>query len=272
MPNSRSPLRFDHREVAVIFSLFVFVTLLMFTVGILVGKGLTQAKYEGKLHTDAPAVAESAHAAATHEEAEGTSVSTEALHDEEESHEEAEASHGTKEELHGKVEEGHPEADQASTAPPLKLLPKTNFKPNVYSGSLKEVSPGIAQEAQKVLKNPKISQLIEGSELDTPRTPASKPLSLGQGPQSFSKGPFTVQIGSYPNEKDAQERVDALRKDGFKHAYISAKSLGEEQGTWYRVWLGYYPSSESAKQNAEWLQQKGEVKNFLVRKTSDSQG
>src|SRR5580698_8944961 len=47
MTNKQPMLRFDHREVAVIFSLFIFVSLLMFSVGILVGKGLTQAKYEG---------------------------------------------------------------------------------------------------------------------------------------------------------------------------------------------------------------------------------
>ena len=49
MGKNRFSLKFDHREVVVIFSLFVFVSLLMFTVGIVVGKGLTLAKYEGKL-------------------------------------------------------------------------------------------------------------------------------------------------------------------------------------------------------------------------------
>lgn len=39
-------LRFDRREVALVFVLFVFVALLMFTVGIVVGKGLAQARYE----------------------------------------------------------------------------------------------------------------------------------------------------------------------------------------------------------------------------------
>ena len=47
--NNRPVLRFDAREIAVLFSLFIFVSLLMFTVGFLVGKGLTQARYEGKL-------------------------------------------------------------------------------------------------------------------------------------------------------------------------------------------------------------------------------
>src|SRR5947208_1005393 len=46
---AKPSLRFDHKEIAVIFSLFIFVSLLMFTVGILVGKGLAQAKYESLL-------------------------------------------------------------------------------------------------------------------------------------------------------------------------------------------------------------------------------
>ncbi|NBX81960.1 hypothetical protein EBQ90_02595 [bacterium] len=40
-------MRFESREIAVILSLFIFVSLLMFTVGIVVGKGLAQAKYAG---------------------------------------------------------------------------------------------------------------------------------------------------------------------------------------------------------------------------------
>src|SRR4051812_30158452 len=56
MTNQQPSLRFDHREIAVIFSLFVFVSLLMFTVGILVGKGLAQAKYESSRMIDSTPV------------------------------------------------------------------------------------------------------------------------------------------------------------------------------------------------------------------------
>ena len=43
----RPSLRFDHREIAVIFSLFIFVSLLMFTVGILVATCLPLGKMYG---------------------------------------------------------------------------------------------------------------------------------------------------------------------------------------------------------------------------------
>ncbi|NDC23951.1 MAG: SPOR domain-containing protein, partial [Proteobacteria bacterium] len=65
----------------------------------------------------------------------------------------------------------------------------------------------------------------------------------------------------------ALERVQALKKMGFPHAYISTKALGENKETWYRVWLGYYPSFESAKASGDSLQARGEVKNYLVRKS-----
>jgi hypothetical protein len=74
-------LRFESREIAVILSLFIMVSLLMFTVGIVVGKGLAQAKFEGNVqvadsesHDRSPTSAEN-HSETPHKPALGTSVS-----------------------------------------------------------------------------------------------------------------------------------------------------------------------------------------------------
>jgi len=83
---------------------------------------------------------------------------------------------------------------------------------------------------------------------------------------SFPQGQYTVQVGSYLSEAEAQERIDELKKLGFPHAYFSAKELGDPKMVWYRVWLGYFSNGDSARRGGEWLQKRGEVKTFLVRK------
>ena len=308
MSESKASLRFDHREIAVIFSLFIFVSLLMFTVGILVGKGLAQAKYEGvllHLPTNAPAVAapEAESTADTNPGAplpsSGTSVSTDApkgpqgkelttAKAEEPNEEKAEEKPAEKEKANGPAvasnglaNEAGPTNATAGKNVPLELVPK-NAKPgNLAGNSLRE--PGRNAETEALLKNPKLRALV-----DNEKDPAGPTVSFGAAKrgaastappskaaapannaviQSLASGPFTVQVGSYPTEKDAAERVEALKKLGFSHSYFSAKQWSDTKETWYRVWLGYYPDYESAKRSGRTLQERGEVTNYLVRKT-----
>ncbi len=275
----KSGLRFDHREIAVIFSLFIFVSLLMFTVGILVGKGLTQAKYEGQMpaaHGDALTHAPPGH--------EGSSVSIGAPL---ETHPETKATHGAKHDApsHGAqpahdpkpahetkpahataeshddhtTHSAHAETVEASAAPtaPLKLVPLRPVQRQTAGLNLAEPK----NETEALLKNPKIRSLIEAED-DTERSPNSAPAQVA----GASKGSYTVQVGSYPNELAAKERVDALKKLGFQTAYFSANDLGAASGTWYRVWLGQYPDYQTAKKTGDQLQSRGEVKNYIVRK------
>jgi len=288
MAKEKTPLKFDQREITVIFALFVFVTLLMFTVGILVGKGLTTAKYEGKLNLQSiqSSLAPSHFSEPTTHEPEahaptGTSVSTDDPH----------AAHG---EEHAKTDDTHHEGEEhaeqkAPEDEPLDLVPKKANDPNVFSGSYQEMNPAIVKKTNKILKDPKISKLLEGGSgsghVAHESAPAHakkkshasndwqkrKPAAVSK-PESFEQGKYTVQVGSYPNEADATARVEQLKNLGFKHAYFSAKELADRQEVWYRVWLGYFPSFNSAEQNAKFLQERGEVRNYLVRKATDSQG
>lgn len=98
----------------------------------------------------------------------------------------------------------------------------------------------------------------------TPAAPVEKNLTADV--VSFPKGNYTVQVGSYLSEPEANERIDELKKLGFPHAYFSAKELGDPKMVWYRVWLGYFPTPDAARKGGEWLQKHGEVKSYLVRK------
>lgn len=53
---------------------------------------------------------------------------------------------------------------------------------------------------------------------------------------------------------------------GYPQAFFSSKELGSANGTWFRVWLGNYPTYASAKKTGDELQAKGEVKGYIVRK------
>jgi hypothetical protein len=258
MGKNRFALKFDHREIVVVFSLFIFVSLLMFTVGIVVGKGLTLAKYEGRiLSSTGPSSVL----------AEADKILSEGLPPN------ASGSHITTPSS-GNALEGQKALAKAAPADvaqkkPLKLVPKEGSRQGVYDGSLKEPPVGYTKKSNKLLKDPKISKLLES---DGKRKRKAKRSLASKSPISYPAGKYTVQIGSYPVKQQAENRVANLKKMGFQHAYFSAKQLSGRSGTWYRVWLGYYPNQRSAEVNAKYLQKRGEVKNYLVRKTSDSTG
>lgn len=249
-------LKFDHKEIAVIFSLFIFVSLLMFTVGILVGKGLTMAKFENKIVT--------------------TQLAEQSLEKAQEPKEPEEKLLQAKvEEEEKKETEKIKETEKASATKvskkdqKLELIPQDSKRPS-YAG-LKEPKKDV-----HVMNNPKLKNILD-DETPAPKQEVKQENNqktnrslTGYLPRSFSKGPFTVQVGSYPNQKDAEQRVEDLKNLGFPYAFFSAKQIGDTN-KWYRVYLGYYFEFDSAKQSSELLTQRGEVKNYLVRKTEDIQ-
>ncbi len=302
MANTNSAIRFDHREIAVIFSLFIFVALLMFTVGILVGKGLAQAQYSGGLsqhETTAPR--DVAEVPAPNPASLGTSVSTD-KHEEAASHEADKAEHGAEHGAehaalnseHGespekeglaaaaaaataKHEEHSPDTSSPSANMPLRKSHSVAVNEEVPQPGLKLIpkKPGVIpddpskREAQHVMNDPKLAELFEEAKGPLPKKPKSESREItSTDPLAGSEsGRYTLQIGSYPTKKDAEDRVTALKKLGFSYSYTSAKTLEGSKDTWYRVWLGYYPDSESAKKSGEALQARGEVKNYIVKKT-----
>lgn len=237
MSSPQQPLRFDHREIAVIFSLFVFVSLLMFTVGILVGKGLAQARYESVVAAEAERIKASAHAPFSPQNVQvpiTTSGSSVSFPD-------------TK--PHPVTE---PKVEKKDSQ--LELIPT-----EATLGGLKE--PVESKEVSQVLTNPKIRNIFEAEDVGK-RTPSSiAPVA----PQGSPRGAFTVQVGSYPAERDAEARVETLKKLGFPHAFFSAKEIRDKNDTWFRVWLGFFPDETQARLAGQSLKDRGEVKDYLVR-------
>lgn len=303
MAKNTSGMRFESREIAVILSLFIFVSLLMFTVGIVVGKGLAQAKYAGTIPPEASHERQLSSSPmpeppTPHETAPtGTSVSSHPPIIENKTPPVAEAvatpePHPTSETHWAKAPlEESPKKDEPE---PLELKTKKSGSLDVHQDLQADY---LNEETEKVLKDANLADLFEAepttapiaknrakkapqvaskdesverdfSQLNTERSVASAaPISTSK---SFSKGTYSVQVAAYSEEAQALERVDALKKLGCPHAYFSPIELGENKEKWFRVWLGYYPSFESAKAGGEALQARGEVKNYLVRKTENS--
>lgn len=259
-------LRFDAREIAVIFSLFIFVSLLMFTVGILVGKGLTQARYEGKLPVGGLQAIEPLIKHDSPHSGSSVSLGSPSSHGKANQAAPTEAAHSTAAETdstdaHADVaaEKSHSNTVAAatpSTEPSIKLIPLKTPPPKATGTSLSDPNT----EAEALLKNPKILSLIEPETAEAEGKTDRKPAT------ATVKDTYTVQVGSYPNETAARERVEALKKMGYPQAFFSSKELGSANGTWFRVWVGNYPTYAAAKKTGDELQAKGEVKGYIVRK------
>jgi len=285
-------LRFESREIAVILSLFIFVSLLMFTVGIVVGKGLAQAKYQGN-----PQVAANEPrnlSSDTHEESpkpSSTSVS---------SNPPIGSAHLDTHSQDVSPEKSIPPQNEVAlkTDEPLELKPKKSGSVDVHEDLQLHAH---SSETQNLLRDPKLSDLFETDKTDkkvAPALPLPKPTVAAKEttgdieiemdytvekpiprkvasvpkspPASYAFGPYTVQIASYSDENQAKERVETLKTLGFPHAYFSTIELGDKKETWFRVWLGYYPSQSAAKAGGDALQARGEVKNYLVRKSENN--
>lgn len=260
----------------------------MFTVGVVVGKGLAQAKYQGSLEL-----------AASEKIMEASSTS----HGIQETGAAPKTPSGTSVSSNPPVPAHQPapaalaqaEIPQQELGQPLELKPKKSTHLNVHDEIGTEAE---SEETQSVLSNPKLSHLFESEKTPAPAKLArSQPKGVPKEqsgdveierdysvsmeprkvasltkeiPVSYPAGPFSVQVAAYSEEGQAQERVDTLKKLGFPHAYLSSIRLGDGKETWYRVWLGYYPNMAAAKAGGDALQALGEVKNYLVRKSENS--
>ena len=266
MPSAEGhTLRFDYKEIAVLFSLFLFGSLFMFTVGILVGKslalrppeGVGQPRHMSALPSEDSGVQPSKHVLESLTRNQEPQPMTEAPTMQVEPARRAPRPHGS---LAHRVPEsqGRGASLQAEHLSPKKALtstlvlkPQKGERSDVYSGTVMEHRSAPTEKLEAKLRK---KNLIEDNASTTFNAKA--------------KGDYIVQIGSFPNEQDALERVRHLRQLGFASAYFTPNELGESHETWYRVFSGTYASEAEAHQAGERLQKLSEVRTFLVRKNN----
>lgn len=96
------------------------------------------------------------------------------------------------------------------------------------------------------------------AEKDT-RVPSSIPKDVGQ----YSAGKFTVQVGSYAKEEEAQKIAGDLKSKGFSAFYIPATVKGQ---TWFRVSVGLFATPKEAQDYRTELMSKAKLNTALVQK------
>jgi cell division septation protein DedD len=75
-------------------------------------------------------------------------------------------------------------------------------------------------------------------------------------------GKYTLQVGSYPTEEEAKERVDSLREHGLNPFLRLAEVKG--LGRRYRLFVGGFASREEAEKSGKEYQAQHVIHSFLV--------
>lgn len=79
---------------------------------------------------------------------------------------------------------------------------------------------------------------------------------------SQDSGNYTIQVGSYNNAAQAEERVARLASSGVEARVVRAEI--PRRGTWYRVQTGRFASNEEAARYGAQLKGKGATDDFII--------
>lgn len=238
-------------DVVVKLVLVFFIALLSFSVGTFVGKKFSDnqhmlAQLEPSSSHEEFVAEETAHEGAAHrevasvpEEFEGTAPS-EKLSDEE-------IAKLASEFVTADAELGH-------DLPAVPAVPAENEAPVMNEDSAPVPAPvraaaSAAKEEVQFKKEPSSAaqRVLDGHapSKDVAKAPERRqPQSLPAQTIGSPVGKFTVQIGSYNNEKEAQAMSADLRTKGYEAFYAPAKVNGQ---TWYRVSVGLFATEKEAQ-------------------------
>lgn len=110
------------------------------------------------------------------------------------------------------------------------------------------------------------------SKVNTPLATKSTVTPADQAKQIESQysGKFTIQIGSFPTEAEAEKLTSELNKKGIAAFYVTAKVPDKKDEsivkTWYRVNIGLYASAKEAEESKNELILSKSITNGFVQK------
>lgn len=78
---------------------------------------------------------------------------------------------------------------------------------------------------------------------------------------------FTLQVGSYPTDVEAQALIQKLEGKGLEPFLRSVDLSGK--GQWYRIYVGRYSSKEEAEKDGLRMRAKQVVSTFIVAKLAE---
>lgn len=139
------------------------------------------------------------------------------------------------------------------------------------SGHSEEVASAEGFKSYKRAKKPAKGEGLEEVAQDVAKgeapsdgmAEARKPASILPSVASGSVGKFTVQVASYPEEKEAKSHAADLKTQGWNAFYVPAMINGR---TWYRVSVGLFNNDKTAQSfRAQFMKESG-AKAAIVQK------
>ena len=94
-----------------------------------------------------------------------------------------------------------------------------------------------------------------------PGTPDGQTGPIVKTPSTPSKGSLTIQIASFSDQGQANDRVSSLRQSKVDARIVKAEVGGK---TWYRVQIGGFKSRDEASKYATQLKAQGVVQDFII--------
>ncbi len=163
--------------------------------------------------------------------------------------------------------------DASKTTPPVTVPPRADEKlPIGVTGPA-----GIAERGDATQPKPNNAQVVippvtGGSKVlqpdkvtVKPPSPTSKETTATKQPAGMeptpNRGNITIQVGSFPEQAQATERVSRLQAAGVTARTVAANVQGR---TWYRVQVGKFASREQATSYGSQLRVKGLEPDFIV--------
>jgi len=131
-----------------------------------------------------------------------------------------------------------PAAAPAGAAPTAESVPAAAVQPAAPAEKEQAPAPAAAPQAE------------EKAQPATPSQSAEPPAQSAD-----ANGNFTVQVGSFNNSSEANERVSGLRNAGFEARSVAVELPG--RGKWYRVQVGRFADRAEASKTAASLRSKG---------------
>lgn len=95
-----------------------------------------------------------------------------------------------------------------------------------------------------------------------PPAPPTGPSGPSVVPVTPNRGNYTLQIGSYPDKAQADDRVSRLKTANVTARIVEAQVPG--RGVWYRVQVGAYQNRDEAGKYGNQIRSAGLVQEFII--------
>lgn len=254
----RFEVSLEPRQVALLFVLVLVILVLVFALGIIVGRGLRSP-------VTPPSVAGTAPAEEGGEVADGPPVDAASLPGDPV---EGEADGAPKLKFYG-ADGKTPEREASAVAPtpadepaaapadaaaaPADAAPAPDLK-----GLPAEPAPVKAAAAKPAEKAPEKSKAKAEAK---PKADSKKTAKVDTKPKAAG-GKFTIQVSAFQSRSQADHLVSNLKNKGYD-AYI-AQAVIPGKGIWYRVRIGTYGSRDDAQKTANTLKRKEGISTYVT--------